>query len=77
MSKKAVLYGQSVIDEFSNRDLDVALGVLAIAAMHGYRDMQWAVNKYKEQYKVKREFRPMPELVVPSVKPIAISSEVF
>ena len=77
MSKKAVLYGQSVIDEFSNRDLDVALGVLAIAAMHGYRDIQWAVNKYKEQYRVKREFVQQHNYSPVATKPVAISSEVF
>jgi len=75
MSKKAVLYGQSVIDEFSNRDLDVALGVLAIAAMHGYRDIQWAINIYKDQYKVKREFKTTTPAV--NFSPVCVSSEVF
>lgn len=75
MSKKAVDIGQSVVDNFSKRDLDVALTVINIAAMHGYVDMQWAVNKYTEQYKVKREINYMPR--VTESAPVELSSEVF
>lgn len=55
MSKDAVTIGQTVVDSFSKRNLDVALTVINLASMHGYRDMQWAVNKYTEQHKFKRE----------------------
>ena len=75
MSKKAVTLGQSVVDNFSKRDLDVALAVISIAAMHGYVDMQWAINKYSEQYKVKREINYLPKLT--NVAPVELSSEVF
>lgn len=74
MSKKAVMLGQSVVDDFSKRDLDVALQLLSIAAMHGYRDMSWAVNKYKEQYKFRRELPSQPVNNQPKVE---LSSEVF
>lgn len=75
MSKKAVTLGQSVVDNFSKRDLDVALAVISIAAMHGYVDMQWAINKYSEQYKVKREVSYLPKAT--NVAPVELSSEVF
>lgn len=52
MSKKSVVNAQSIVDDFSKRNLDIALSIIDIADTNGYRDMQWAVNKYKEQYKV-------------------------
>jgi hypothetical protein len=75
MSKKAVTLGQSVVDNFSKRDLDVALTVISIAAMHGYVDMQWAVNKYQEQYKVKREINYLPKST--NGTPVELSKEAF
>lgn len=56
MSKKAVLVGQQMIDETSNRNLDIALKILEIATVNGYKDMTWAVKTFKDnfelQYKV-------------------------
>ena len=78
MSKKAVTLGQSVVDDFSKRDLDVALTIISIAAMHGYVDMQWAVNKYVEQHKLRRDIHPQksaPTFTPP--KPVLVSNEVF
>jgi hypothetical protein len=74
MSKKAVMLGQSVVDEFSHRDLDVALNLLSIAALHGHRDIQWSIKKYKEQYKFRREVAP-PSITNP--QKVGLSSEVF
>lgn len=45
LSKAAVMEAQSTIDKYSNRNLDIALNVLKIAAMNGYRDINWAINK--------------------------------
>lgn len=45
LSKAAVIEAQSIIDKYSNRNLDIALNVLKIAAMNGYRDINWAINK--------------------------------
>ena len=75
MSKKAVTMGQNTVDEFSKRNLDVALTVINIAAMHGYVDMQWAINKYSEQYKVKREMNYTPTPI--NTTPVELSSEAF
>lgn len=52
MSKKSVVSGQAVVDEFSNHNLDVALKIIEIASISGYRDMNWAVNTYKTNYNV-------------------------
>lgn len=50
MSKKSVIAAQQIVDDFSHRDLDVALQLISIADTNGYRDMEWAVNKYKQDY---------------------------
>jgi hypothetical protein len=50
MHKSTVISAQNVIDNFSQRNLDVALKVLEIALINGYRDMTYAVNNYKRNY---------------------------
>ena len=77
MSKKAVMLGQSTVDEFSNGNLDVALTVLNLAALHGYRDITWAINKYKEQYKCTRVVQPISSAPITSPQKVQVSSEVF
>lgn len=49
MSKEAVIEGQKIIDEFTSRDLDLALDVLKTASICGYRDMTWAIQAYKSR----------------------------
>lgn len=49
MSERAVTSGQDIIDNYSSRNLDVALDILKIAAINGYRDLQWAVNTYEKE----------------------------
>lgn len=78
MSKKSVELGQKLIDSYSNRNLDVAIELLNIAAVGGYRDIQWAINSYEENLKKKiskaplilnKEFEPK--------KTIELAQEVF
>lgn len=52
MTKAAVIHAQPTLDEFCNRNLDVALKVLEIASIHGYEDINWAINTYTKDYKV-------------------------
>lgn len=73
MSKKSIISAQQVIDEFSHRNLDVALKVLEIASISGYRDMTWAVNTYKSNYNV--QYR-VPQNRTEENK-VGISNEVF
>lgn len=78
MSKKAVVVAQSVVDEFSKRDLDVAIRLINIATIHGYVDMTWAVNRYVDQYKIKRVVMEPPKVNTPmEEKTPKLSSEVF
>lgn len=73
MSKKSVVSAQQVIDEFSHRNLDVALKVIEIASISGYRDMTWAVNTYKSNYNV--QYRVPQNRTAENN--VGISSEVF
>lgn len=52
MTKAAVIHAQPTLDNFSNRNLDIALKVLEIASIHGYEDINWAINCYNKDYKV-------------------------
>ena len=74
MSKKSVVAAQKIIDEFSNRNLDVALKVIEIASISGYRDMSWAVNTYKSNYSV--QYR-VPQNRTNQDYSVGISSEEF
>lgn len=50
MSARSVKVAQQDVDNCSNRNLDVALKILEIAAVRGYREMEWAINVYKQDY---------------------------
>ena len=52
MSRRAVIMGQQIIDDFSKHNLDVALDVIRIAEASGWKDMIYAVNRYKELHPV-------------------------
>ena len=49
MAPEAVVQGQNAVDNASNRNLDVALHIISIATINGYRDMSWAVNVYNKE----------------------------
>lgn len=74
MSKKSVVAAQKVVDEFANHNLDVALKVIEIASISGYRDMSWAVNTYKSNYSV--QYR-VPQNHLSHNSSVGISSEEF
>ena len=52
MSKEAVISGQQVVDKYANGDLDLALKIISIASVNGYRDMNWAVGSFDKNYRV-------------------------
>ena len=84
MSTKAVVCAQKVVDNFSNRNLDLALKIIEIATINGYRNMEWAVEAYKKDYNINYRIHtpvatttPVPPPVSePVVKP-RLSKEVF
>lgn len=46
MSKAAIILGEKLVDEYSNRNLDVALDIISIASVNGWKDMKYAVEMY-------------------------------
>ena len=52
LSKQMMVEAQEIVDNFSQRNLDVALKLIKIADLNGYRDMNWAVNAYKKNYNI-------------------------
>lgn len=69
MTKQAVVSGQMMVDQASNRNLDVALKIIEIGTINAWRDLKWAVNAYNKDYKVNYTFAdPIP---VPNSTPSA------
>lgn len=58
LSQKAIGMAQYLVDNFANHNLDVALKVVEIASVNGYKDMQWAINKYQSNYNVQCSVNP-------------------
>lgn len=85
MTKQAVISAQRVVDDFSKRDLDIALKLLEIASINGYRDITWAINNYKKDFMSKNVSHPSCSLTlttstkVESAPPVRkrLSDEVF
>ena len=75
MSKKQITVAQQVIDNFSNRNLDLALKIIEIATVNGYKDMTWAINNYKRDYNVSYQITASPQ-VVDDIPP-SVSDEIF
>lgn len=72
LSRKSILLFQETIDNYCNHNLDLALTLINIATINGYRDATWAINNYvsnnKITYKIpiaqniKHEEQDKPEL---------------
>lgn len=75
MSVKCVVVAEKTVDSFSNRNLDVALKLLEIASVHGYRDIQWAISKYNQEFKF--SYSTTPEVRKVATRNTQLSSEVF
>ena len=74
MSKRAVTVGEDLVDETSNHDLDVALKIVDIATVNGYKDMTWAVKMYNDNYKLSYRVQPCAK---PQQRATELSEEVF
>ena len=52
LSIRAIKIAQDTVDKFADHDLDKALQLINIATVNGYRDMNWAIEQYRKNYKV-------------------------
>ena len=69
---------QQVVDDFAQGYLDVALKLIQIATIHGHREMMWAIDAYKRDYKI-NFLKPQitPTQTVPVQNEVKLSGEVF
>ena len=51
MASASVVEGQKIIDRYTQKDLDLALEIIKIATINGWRDMTWAIDKFEREYK--------------------------
>lgn len=61
MSRKAVTVAETLVDETADHDLDVALKILEIATVNGYKDITWAVKQYQENFQVSYRIKSQPK----------------
>ena len=54
-SKKAVEVFQQRLHEYTNGDLKLALKLVEIATINGWKDCQWAINSYEQDLKFKNK----------------------
>jgi hypothetical protein len=78
LTKAAVVSAQQVVDGFAQGYLDVALKLIQIATIHGHREMMWAIDAYKRDYKI-NFLKPQitPAQTVPVQNEVKLSGEVF
>lgn len=54
LSKTAIQAFQDTLNNYTKGDLDLALRIVRIASIQGYRDCQWAINVYEKDLKIQR-----------------------
>ena len=76
LSGSAVNIFQKTIDEFAKGDLDLALKIIEIATVNGYRDATWAINLFHKDYE-KEWYKTHQPLQTLHKRDIKVSGEVF
>ena len=66
---------EKAVDDFAKGDLDLALKIVEIAAMHNYIEIQWAINTFNKSYSQQFYQRNIPTNT--SVRNVRVSDEVF
>lgn len=55
LSKYVIQTFQNVLNNYTQGDLDLALTIVKIATIQGYKDCQWAINLYEKDMKIKKQ----------------------
>lgn len=80
MTKIHVIEGEKTLNSYNKeKDLDIALEILKIATLGGYRDMEWAIRDYEKKNKITNRPGTIPQMETPSQRPkiIVDKGEVF
>lgn len=83
LSARSISIFQKTVDDFAKGDLDLALKIIDIATVNGYRDATWAINLFNRDYAA--EFRRQQAALSamdnsqqqPSERKVDLGSEVF
>lgn len=77
LSKRAIIVFQRDVDEFARGDLDLALKIIEIATINGWRCAEWAINTFKKDYA--KDFYATYTQTAPSApqRSVSLSDEVF
>ena len=79
LSPSAIAIFQKTVDEFAKGDLDLALKIIEIATVGGYRDATWAINVFNKDYanSWKRERAKTKVNSIIAEPKVQLNSEVF
>lgn len=76
LSFRAVVIFQKTVDEFAKGNLDLALKIIDIATIGGYRDATWAINVFNKDYA--HEFKAQTQVSAPPpCREVKLGTEVF
>ena len=75
LSKKSIEIFQKNVDAFADHNLDVALTIIDIATVNGYRDATWAINTFKKEHGI--SYRLNPNVSNVEVRTQVSENEVF
>lgn len=75
LSVTAIKVFQKTVDDFAKGDLDLALKIVEIATIHGYRDATWAINIFNKDYKA--QFEREYAIKSTAQRKVILSNEVF
>jgi len=75
LSKSAIQVFQRTIDEYAKGDLDLALKLIEIATVNGYRDANWAINVFKKDYET--SWKKTHQISTPAARAPITGGEVF
>jgi hypothetical protein len=59
LSKTAIKAFQETLNNYTKGDLDLALRLVQIATIQGYKDCQWAINVYEKDKSIRRNVNPV------------------
>jgi len=66
---------QETLNNYTQGDLDVALAIVKIATIQGYRDCQWAINVYEKDKQIKRNQQMTAQTRMPRVTQQKVATE--
>lgn len=74
-SNKVIDLFQETLNNYTQGDLDMALAIVNIATIQGYKDCQWAINVYEKDKQIKRSQQITAQTRMPRVTQQKVATE--